>query len=99
MKHIEIIEGLNKVFEEKYPDKGYFISKLSIEQSKVSKLYKTYTLEIWHINKASKTLISVIEKSARVPDNMDEQVIKDLNIELSHVLFRDYEKIMEYGIQ
>lgn len=99
MKRTEIIEGLNKVFEEKYPDKGYFISKLSIEQSKISKLYKTYTLEIWHINKTLKTLAAVIQKSARVPDNMDEQVIKDLNIELCYILFRDYEKIMEYGIQ
>lgn len=99
MKHTEIIEGLNKAFEEKYPNKGFFISKLSIEQSKISKLYKTYILEIWHINKTSKALISVIEISARVPDNMDEQVIKDLNIKLSYVLFRDYEKIMEYGIQ
>lgn len=99
MKHTEIIEGLNKAFEEKYPDKGYFISKLSIEQSKISKLYKTYTLEIWYTNKTLKTLAFVIQKSARVPDNMDEQVIKDLNIELCYILFRDYEKIMEYGIQ
>lgn len=99
MKHTEIIEGLNKAFEEKYPNKGFFISKLSIEQSKISKLYKTYTLEIWHIKGQNKVKVIHVQTSARVPDNMDEHVIKNLNIELSYVLFRDYEKIMEYGIQ
>lgn len=99
MKHTEIIEGLNKVFEEVSPECGYFIPKLSIEQSKISKLYKTYTLEIWHIKGQNKAKVIQVQKYARVPDNMDEQVIKDLNIELCYILFRDYEKIMEYGIQ
>jgi hypothetical protein len=99
MKTLEIIEGLNRVFEEVSPECGYFIPKLSIEQSKISKLYKTYTLEVWHIKGTNKTRAIVIQTSARVPDNMDEQVIKDLNIKLSYMLFKDYEKIMEYGIQ
>lgn len=98
MKTIDIIEGFNRLFETKYPDKGYFISKLNIEQSKLSKIYKTYSLEIWYINKKDKTLINTIQKSARVTDNMDEKIIKELNIELSYVLFRDYEKLMKYGI-
>lgn len=99
MKTIEIIEGLNKLFEEVSPECGYFISKLSIEQSKISKIYKTYTLEVWHIKGTSKTLAVKVQQSARVPDNMDEQIIKNLNTELSYILFRDYEKIMEYGVQ
>ena len=44
MKTIDIVEGFNKFFVELYPNRGFFVSKLNVEQGKISKLYKTYTL-------------------------------------------------------
>ena len=80
MKTIDIIEGFNKFFVELYPNKGYFVSKLNVEQSKISKLYKTYTIEVWYVEGTYNKKVLHIQKSARVPDNMDEVVIRDLNI-------------------
>ena len=99
MKTIDIVEGFNQFFEERYPNKGHFVSKLNIEQSNISKLYKTYTLEVWYVNGSYKKKVMDISKSARVPDNMDDIVIRDLNIELTKAMFRDYNILLEYGIQ
>lgn len=99
MKTIDIVEGFNQFFEEHYPNKGHFVSRLNIKQSTVSKLYKTYTLEVWYINGSYKKKVMDISKSARVPDNMDDIVIRDLNIELTKAMFRDYNILLEYGIQ
>lgn len=98
MKTIDIVEGFNKFFEELYPNRGYFVSKLNIEQSKLSKLFKTYTLELWYVNGRYKEKAFYIEKSARIPDNMDESVIRDINIELSRMMFKNYSNLLEYGV-
>ena len=97
MKALDIIKGLNKAFEEK-GNKGYFVSKLNVEQNSISKLYKTYTLEVWYLHEKNKQLAVKVQKIARVPDNMEDIVLRDLNIELCYGLFRDYNKLMEYGI-
>lgn len=99
MKTIDIVEGFNKFFEELYPNKGYFVSRLNVEQSKISKLYKTYTLEVWYIEGKYKKKVFDISKSARVPDNMDDIVIRDLNIEMTKAMFKNYSTLLEYGIQ
>lgn len=99
MKTIDIVEGFNKFFESIYPNKGHFVSKLNIEQSKLSKLFKTYNLELWYVNGRYKEKAIYIEKSARIPDNMDESVIRDLNIELSKMMFKNYSNLLEYGVQ
>lgn len=98
MKTIDIVEGFNKFFEEHYPNKGHFVSKLNVEQSKISKLYKTYTIEIWYIEGSYKKNVLHIEKSARVPDNMDEVIIRDLNVELTRMMFKNYSNLLEYGV-
>ena len=98
MKTIDIVEGFNKFFEELYPNRGYFVSKLTIEQNKNVKLIKTYNLELWYVNGRYKDKAICIEKSVRVPDNMDESVIKDINIELSRLMFKNYSKLLEYGV-
>lgn len=96
MKTLDIINGLNKVFKEQNKE-GFFVSKLDIKQSSISKLYKTYTLEVWYLNGSTKLLVANIQKSARVPEHMDEVILRDLNIELCYALFRDYDKIMSYA--
>lgn len=98
MKTIDIVEGFNKFFEDIYPNRGHFVSKLNIEQSKLSKLFKTYNLELWYVNGRYKEKAIHIEKSARIPDNMDESVIRDLNIELSKMMFKNYSNLLEYGV-
>ena len=98
MKTIDIIEGFNKFFVELYPNKGHFVSKLNVEQSKISKLYKTYTIEVWYVEGTYNKKVLHIQKSARVPDNMDEIVIRDLNIELTRMMFKDYSNLLEYGV-
>ena len=98
MKTIDIVEGFNKFFVERYPNRGFFVSKLIVEQGKISKLYKTYTLEVWYIDGTYKKKVLHISKSARVPDNMDETVIRDLNIELTKMMFTNYSNLLEYGV-
>lgn len=98
MKTIDIVEGFNKFFEKLYPNRGYFVSKLTIEQNKNVKLIKTYNLELWYVNGRYKDKAIYIEKSVRVPDNMDESIIKDMNIELSRLMFKNYSKLLEYGV-
>lgn len=96
MKTLDIINGLNKVFKEQNKE-GFFVSKLDIKQSSISKLYKTYTLEVWYLNGSTKLIVAYLQKSARVPEYMDEAVLRDLNMELCYTLFRDYDKIMSYA--
>ena len=98
MKTIDIIEGFNQFFESYYPNKGHFVSKLNVEQGKISKLYKTYTLEVWYVEGTYKKKVLDIQKSARVPDNMDEVVIRDLNVELTKMMFKNYSTLLEYGV-
>jgi hypothetical protein len=98
MKTIDIVEGFNKFFIELHPNRGYFVSKLNVEQGKISKLYKTYTLEVWYIEGKYKKRVLTISKSARVPDNMDDIVIRDLNIELTRMMFKEYSNLLEYGV-
>lgn len=99
MKAIEILEGFNRFFEEYYPNRGYFITRTVIESSKLSKLYKTYKLELWFTEGKHKELVTTIERSARVPDTMDETIVRGLNIELTHYMFKNYSKLLEYGVQ
>lgn len=96
MKALDIINSLNRVLKEQNKE-GFFITKLNIEKSNISKLYKTYTLEVWYYNITQKQLVITIQKSARVPEYMDEVVLRDLNMELCYTLFRDYDKIMSYA--
>jgi hypothetical protein len=98
MKTIDIVEGFNKFFIELYPNRGFFVSKLNVEQGKISKLYKTYTLEVWYIDGTYKKKVLHISKSARIPDNMDDIVIRDLNIELTKAMFKNYSTLLEYGV-
>lgn len=98
MKTIDILEGFNQFFEERYPKRGHFVSKLNVEQSKISKLYKTYTIEVWYVEGTYKKSVLTLQKSARVPDNMDDIVIRDLNIELSKAMFKNYSNLLEYGV-
>ena len=98
MKTIDILEGFNQFFEERYPKRGHFVSKLNVEQSKISKLYKTYTIEVWYVEGTYKKSVLTLQKSARVPDNMDDMVIRDLNIELTRMMFKNYSNLLEYGV-
>ena len=98
MKTIDIVEGFNQFFEEMYPKKGHFVSKLNIEPSKISKMYKTYTIEVWYIEGTYKKKVLNISESARVPDNMDETIIRNLNVELTKMMFKNYSNLLEYGV-
>lgn len=98
MKIIDILEGFNKFFEKTYPNRGYFIHKLSIEQSKVSKIYKTYKLEIWNITNGNKRYVFTIQETGRFTESMEDEIVKLLNIKLIEGLFEHYNDILN-GIQ
>ena len=98
MKIVDILEGFNKFFEKTYPNRGYFIHKLSIEQSKVSKIYKTYKLEIWNITNGNKRCVFTIQETGRFTESMEDEKIKLLNIKLIEGLFEYYDDLLN-GIQ
>ena len=100
MKTLEIIEGLNKWYEEKYPNKGYFIHKLTNTSNTISKAYKTYNLEVWYKFGNKKELFLSLEKTCRCVSESDvSTILKGLNIEISKLLFKNFNKIKEYGVQ
>jgi hypothetical protein len=99
MSTFEIVEGLNKCFESVYPNKGYFISRLKIDSNALSKVYKTYTIELWFNSKEKKELILSKSITSRVvTDNDRNTILRDINISLSELIFKNYNKIMNYGI-
>jgi hypothetical protein len=54
---------------------------------------------VWYVDGKYRKKVFNISKSARVPDSMDDIVIRDLNIELSKAMFKNYSTLLEYGIQ
>lgn len=103
MRILDIIEGLNRFFTKKYPDKGHFIHILNVTSNPVSKIYKTYKLEVYYINKKSKTkeLFITVQESGRFPDNeASETVIHSmLCSKIIEDILSNYNKLESYGIQ
>lgn len=99
MKTIDIVEGYNKFFESMYPNRGHFVSKLNIEQNKIIKALKTYTLEVWYVKDRYKDRVFYIEKTDRISESNEENIIRDLNIELTRMMFKNYSNLLEYGVQ
>ena len=97
MKNIDIVEGLNRYFEYHYPNKGHFISRLSIETNKLVKALKTYTLELWYINSKNKELF-VSTTLNKKPSEDEDKVLRELNIEFTEVIFNNIDRINQYGV-
>lgn len=98
MKTLEIVEGLNRYFESVYPNKGHFVSKLNIQNSKIVKALKIYTLELWHIDKDSKDLFITCELIKKYSED-DAPIIHELNIEFTELILNNLDKIKEkYGV-
>ena len=95
---LEIVEGFNRYFETKYPNKGHFVSMMSIESNKVIKALKTYTLELWHVIGRKKELVFSIS------DNISASVLSDnahksMVIKFTTEIFNKLEDIEnKYGI-
>ena len=81
MKTIDIVEGFNKFFVERYPNRGFFVSKLNVEQGKISKLYKTYTLEVWCVDGENKQLISSASRTENVVSLEAEAELRQLLVQ------------------
>ena len=86
MKTIDIVEGFNKFFVELYPNRGFFVSKLNVEQGKISKLYKTYTLEVWYVDGKFKSVILISKVIGKTTDD-EESFNSKVNSELSTAIF------------
>lgn len=97
MKNIDIVEGLNRYFEYHYPGKGHFVSKLNIDNNKLVKALKTYTLELWYINGKNKELF-ISNALNKKPSEDEEKVLRELNIEFTETILNNFDKIGRYGI-
>ena len=103
MRILNIIEGLNRFFTEKFPDKGHFVHIINVSNNPVSKIYKTYTLDVYYIDRISKKkeLFVRVQESGRFPDNENSEILIHtiLVTNLIKIILSSYNKLEAYGIQ
>lgn len=100
MRIADIVEGINKYFIEKYPNKGFFIHKLNIESNPISKAHKTYNFELWHINGKLKNKIIEIQESGRyIESNNNDSIANSiLATKLVTEILKNIDVINNYGV-
>lgn len=103
MRIIDIIEGINKFFTERFPNKGHFVHILNVSNNPISKIYKTYRLELYYVDKKNKRkeLFVVVQESGRFPDNEASEMLihSMLSTNLVKSILSNYKQLESYGIQ
>ena len=99
MNNIDIIiEGLNQIFNEKYPNKGHFVGKTLIEDCSF-KLYRKLSISLYFIYNGSKQLITTIDVSGKAQNNDISKLQENLCIKFAIYILQNLENLLRYGIQ
>ena len=94
---IDYIEALNQYFENRFPNKGHFILKVTKEQNKTIKAYWTYTLSLYHYYKGSNDLITQYSNTGKVINGNFAQLEEDTHLIMLKSIFLTIDKINELG--
>lgn len=95
--NIDYIEALNQLFESKYPNKGFFILKVNIDQHKVVKAFRTCSLSLYHHYKNNNNIFIQTATSGKVLNGDTSQLLEDAHMEMLKEIFLNINKIDELG--
>lgn len=92
MKAEDIIEGLNLHIETKRKDRGikttgHLVLQKEIKSHSSFKAYKIYKYTLWFAKKGKSYEVMVLEHTARVLDGQEENMLREMNIMLSTLIF------------
>lgn len=109
MKVEDIIEGLNRHIESVRSEreintKGHIVLHKENTPHQVFKVYKTYIYTLWYINGKKPYRLLTIQQNAKVPENQEESMLRDMDTLLLTTLFnwigsKSYNEVIngEYG--
>ena len=92
MKAEDIIEGLNRYIdivrkERGISTKGHIVLHREILPHSSFKVYKTYTYTLWFSNGKKCNKIVTLQQTNKVPDSLEENMLREMNIHLSTMIF------------
>ena len=92
MKSEDIIEGLNKHIETRRSERGienvgHIVLQKEIIPHTSFKVYKTYKYTLWFTKRGRSYKVITIQHTAKVPDGQEENMLREMNIRLSTLIF------------
>ena len=92
MKAEDIIEGLNRYIETVRKErcisaKGHIVLHREILPHPSFKVYKTYKYTLWFSSGKKCYNIATLQQTSKVPDNLEESMLREMNIHLSTMIF------------
>lgn len=92
MKTEDIIEGLNRSIEDKreifkIKTTGHLVLQKTVKPYQTIKAYKEYEFVIWFVKGEKRYRVITIKKTAKVIDGQEETIMREMNAELSRLIF------------
>ena len=92
MKAEDIIEGLNKHIETRRSERGnenigHIVLQREIIPHTSFKVYKIYKYTLWFTKRGKSYEVMEIQHTAKVPDGQEENMLREMNIRLSTLIF------------
>lgn len=92
MKAEDIIEGLNKHIETRRSERGienvgHMVLQKEIMPHASFKVYKIYKYTLWFTKRGKSYKVITAQHTAKVPDGQEENMLREMNIMLSTLLF------------
>lgn len=92
MKAEDIIEGLNKHIETRRSERGienvgHMVLQKEIIPHSSFKVYKIYRYTLWFTKRGKSYKVMTAQHIAKVPDGQEENMLKEMNIMLSTLIF------------
>lgn len=92
MKAEDIIEGLNRHIEDRRSERGienvgHVVLQKEIMPHSSFKVYKTYEYTLWFTKRGKSYRVMRIQHTAKVPDGQEENMLREMNIILSTLIF------------
>ena len=88
----DIIDGLNKHIETRRSERGienvgHMVLQKEIIPHTSFKVYKTYKYTLWFTKRGESYKVIIAQHTAKVPDGQEENMLKEMNIRLSTLIF------------
>ena len=92
MKAEDIIEGLNRHIETRRSERGienigHIVLQREIIPHTSFKVYKIYKYTLWFTKRGKSYEVMEIQHTAKVPDGQEENMLREMNIRLSTLIF------------
>lgn len=107
MKAEDIVEGLNRHIEDRRSERrienvGHMVLQKEIMPHSSFKVYKIYKYTLWFTKRGKSYKVITVQHIARVPDGQEENMLREMNIMLSTLIFNwigsdSYEAVIKGG--